>query len=205
MHVATTAPVPVTVLPSAIETLSAAQPFDAVVCALVLCSVADLGDALRQINSVITDGGELRYLEHVASSGWPGRLQRLADATVWPLAVGQLPHSSRHRTCARRGRIHYLHCTPRAGADTDALAGVGARPVVGVRPRPCDQDRAVDHQRSPARSTPARGRRGSRSSAPRPGCRTPLERCCRPRSCRRRPCCLEPVVVHLGRIGHVHP
>lgn len=42
MHVATTAPVPVTVLPSAIETLSAAQPFDAVVCALVLCSVADL-------------------------------------------------------------------------------------------------------------------------------------------------------------------
>ena len=87
-HAATTAPVPVTVVPAAIETLSPAEPFDAVVCALVLCSVADLGHALRQINSVLTDGGELRYLEHVASSGWPGRLQRLADATVWPRLSG---------------------------------------------------------------------------------------------------------------------
>ena len=85
---ATTARVPVTVIPSAIETLSDTEPFDAVVCALVLCSVADLGHALSQINSVLEDGGELRYLEHVASSGWPGRLQQLADATVWPRLSG---------------------------------------------------------------------------------------------------------------------
>ena len=87
-HAATTAPVPVIVVPAAIETLSPAEPFDAVVCALVLCSVTDLGHALGQINSVLTRGGELRYFEHVASSGWPGRLQRLADATVWPRLSG---------------------------------------------------------------------------------------------------------------------
>lgn len=82
------ATVPVTVLPAAIETLSTAEPFDAVVCALVLCSVADLGDALAQIKSVLTPGGEVRFLEHVASAGWPGRVQRLADATVWPRLSG---------------------------------------------------------------------------------------------------------------------
>lgn len=87
-HAASAAAVPVTVVPSAIETLSAAEPFDAVVCALVLCSVADLGHALAQIKSVLKHGGELRFLEHVASAGWPGRVQRLADATVWPRLSG---------------------------------------------------------------------------------------------------------------------
>ena len=85
---ATAAPVPVKVVPSTIETLSAARPFDAVVCALVLCSVADLGHALSQIKSVLKHGGEFRFLEHVASAGWPGRVQRLADATVWPRLSG---------------------------------------------------------------------------------------------------------------------
>ena len=87
-HAATTAPIPVTVVPSSIETLSAAEPFDVVVCALVLCSVADLGQALSQIRSVLKDGGELRFLEHVASAGWPGRVQQLADVTVWPRLSG---------------------------------------------------------------------------------------------------------------------
>lgn len=85
---ATAAPVPVTVVPSSIESVPAAEPFDAVVCALVLCSVADLGHALSQIRSVLKDRGELRFLEHVASTGWPGRVQRLADATVWPRLSG---------------------------------------------------------------------------------------------------------------------
>jgi len=33
-------------------------------------------------------GGELRYLEHVASSGWWARLQKLANATIWPRLLG---------------------------------------------------------------------------------------------------------------------
>jgi SAM-dependent methyltransferase len=59
-----------------------------VVCSLVLCSVGNPDVVLRQLNSVLKPGGELRYFEHVASSGWRGSLQRLADATVWPLVSG---------------------------------------------------------------------------------------------------------------------
>lgn len=80
--------VPVTVVESTIEALPDGEPFDAVVCSLVLCSVADPDVVLHQVNSVLKPGGELRYFEHVASSGLRGSLQRLADATVWPRISG---------------------------------------------------------------------------------------------------------------------
>lgn len=81
--------VPVTVVESTIEALpSGTEPFDAVVCSLVLCSVEDPDAVLRQLNSVLRPGGELRYFEHVASPGWRGALQRVADATVWPRIAG---------------------------------------------------------------------------------------------------------------------
>lgn len=81
-------PIPVTVVESTIEALPTGEPFDAVVCSLVLCSVDDPDAVLRQLNSVLKPGGELRYFEHVASSGWRGSLQQLADATVWPRISG---------------------------------------------------------------------------------------------------------------------
>ena len=63
--------------------------FDAAVSCLVLCSVADPGRALAEIRRVLRPGAELRFLEHVASPR-PGRrrVQRAADATVWPLVSG---------------------------------------------------------------------------------------------------------------------
>lgn len=82
------ASVPVTVIESTIESMPSTESFDAVVCSLVLCSVEDPDAVLRQINSVLKPGGELRYFEHVASTGWRGWLQRLADSTVWPRIAG---------------------------------------------------------------------------------------------------------------------
>jgi predicted methyltransferase len=65
------------------------------VCSLVLCSVDDPDQVVRQLFSALKPGGELRYFEHVASSGWRDRLQRFADATLWPRMAGNC-HTHRH-------------------------------------------------------------------------------------------------------------
>ncbi|CAN5745949.1 class I SAM-dependent methyltransferase [soil metagenome] len=85
---AAAASVPVDVTGETVEKMADAAPFDAVVCSLVLCSVADPDDVLRQLYSRLSPGGELRYLEHVASTGARGGLQRAADATIWPRLLG---------------------------------------------------------------------------------------------------------------------
>jgi SAM-dependent methyltransferase len=85
---ATTAPVPVSVSDCTVEELDPGASFDAVVCSLVLCSIDDQEGVLRQLFSHLRPGGELRYLEHVASGGVRGGLQRLADATLWPRLFG---------------------------------------------------------------------------------------------------------------------
>lgn len=82
------ATVPVVVREQTVEHFTGGEPFDAVVCSLVLCSVGDLNSVLRQIFSWLRPGGQLRYIEHVASGGLRGRLQRLADATLWPRLFG---------------------------------------------------------------------------------------------------------------------
>jgi protein-L-isoaspartate O-methyltransferase len=92
---AETAPVPVVVSTDTVEQFSAGEPFDAVVCSLVLCSVEEPDSVLRQLLSVLRPGGELRYLEHVASSGPRARLQKFADVTLWPRLLGNC-HTHRH-------------------------------------------------------------------------------------------------------------
>ena len=82
------AAVPVVVSTDTVERYSTDEPFDAVVCSLVLCSVDDPDAVLRQLFSMLRLGGELRYLEHVASEGARARIQRAADATVWPRLLG---------------------------------------------------------------------------------------------------------------------
>ncbi len=81
-------PVPVVVSGDTAEGFSDGEPFDAVVCSLVLCSVRDPASVLRRLHSFLRPGGQLRYLEHVASAGVRGGLQRLADATLWPRLFG---------------------------------------------------------------------------------------------------------------------
>ena len=88
---AANATVPVTVTGETMEQFSLdihAQPFDAVVCSLVLCSVRDPDTALRHLYALLRPGGQLRYLEHIASAGMRGRWQRLVDATLWPRLFG---------------------------------------------------------------------------------------------------------------------
>jgi SAM-dependent methyltransferase len=85
---AAVAPVFVTVSGETVEGMADSGPFDAVVCSLVLCSIGEPEDVLRQLYSRLRPGGELRYLEHVASPGVRGGLQRVADATVWPRLLG---------------------------------------------------------------------------------------------------------------------
>ena len=85
---AASASVPVTVTTDTVEEFATKEPFDAVVCSLVLCSVDDPDGVLRQVFSLLRPGGELRYLEHVASGGARATLQKLADATIWPRLLG---------------------------------------------------------------------------------------------------------------------
>lgn len=89
------APVPVTLTAETVERFRDGEPFDAVVCSLVLCSVEDPGAVAAQLYSALRPGGELRYLEHVAGTGARARLQRVADATVWPRLAGNC-HTHRH-------------------------------------------------------------------------------------------------------------
>jgi SAM-dependent methyltransferase len=94
---AATVPVSITVSTDTVEQFatSGGEPFDAVVCSLVLCSVSEPDTVVRQLHSLLRPGGELRYLEHIASAGWRSRMQKVADATVWPRLAGNC-HTHRH-------------------------------------------------------------------------------------------------------------
>lgn len=87
---ARTAAVPVTVVDGVADRLPADDgTVDAVVATLVLCTVPDQPSALAEIIRVLRPGGRLHFWEHVRAEG-PGlaRVQRLVDATVWPLVGG---------------------------------------------------------------------------------------------------------------------
>lgn len=90
------APVPVDVAHQTVESFVTDDQFHAVVCSLVLCSVDDPDGVVRQVFSLLRPGGEMRYLEHVASDGMRGRLQRFVDAsTLWPRLAGNC-HAHRY-------------------------------------------------------------------------------------------------------------
>lgn len=95
------APVPVEVVDGLAEDLPVKDSAaDAVVCALVLCSIPDQETALREIRRVIVPGGQFRFLEHVrADTPAMIRVQRFMDATFWPRIAGGC-HLGRDTTTA---------------------------------------------------------------------------------------------------------
>jgi ubiquinone/menaquinone biosynthesis C-methylase UbiE len=95
------APVPVEVVTGVAGRLPAGDvSFDAAVASLVLCSVPDQRAALAEIHRVVRPGGQLRFFEHVLGDT-PAlrRVQRLFDATVWPVLGGGC-HAARDTAAA---------------------------------------------------------------------------------------------------------
>ena len=84
------AAVPVVVRSGSAESLPLPDgSVDAGVLCLVLCSISDRAGALAELARVIRPGGELRFLEHcIAETAGLRRVQRIADATLWPLLAG---------------------------------------------------------------------------------------------------------------------
>ena len=60
---------------------------DAVVSALVLCSVDDLAGSLKEVRRVLRPRGEFRFLEHVRGPGVGGALEDLLDP-LWSRIAG---------------------------------------------------------------------------------------------------------------------
>lgn len=83
------APVPVTVVPGHADALPAEDgAYDAAIVSLVLCSVPDPSTALPEIRRTLRPGGQLRFFEHVRSSGSVrGRLED-ALTPLWSHLAG---------------------------------------------------------------------------------------------------------------------
>ena len=89
-HAAAKAQVSVDVRASTAEQLPVAEAsMDAVVFAMVLCSVKDQRTALTEAVRTLRPGGQIRFLGHVRADT-PGlaRVQDVLDATIWPHLLG---------------------------------------------------------------------------------------------------------------------
>lgn len=95
---------PVEVEPTGAEQLSFADDtFDAVVCSLVLCTVPDPAQTLREIRRVLKPDGQLRFMEHVRPRGIGGRVTDVI-APVWRhVAAGCHPNRRTEKIIAESG------------------------------------------------------------------------------------------------------
>ncbi len=135
-RVADDAPVPVRVIDGLAGALPAeAESFDAGVASLVLCTMPAPASALAELYRVIRPGGELRFYEHVlAPKPAVARLQRLADATLWPRIAGGC-HMARNTAAAMEKAGFVLESHERFGFSPGALQPPVPH-ILGVARRP---------------------------------------------------------------------
>ncbi|MFG2086845.1 class I SAM-dependent methyltransferase [Spirillospora sp. NPDC048824] len=133
------APVHAEVIDGAADRLPAADAScDAAVVSLVLCTVPDPAVALAEIHRVLRPGGQLRFLEHVrADTPARRRVQRLADATVWPLLNGGC-HTGRDTAGAiERAGFTVTRLDRLTTADT-GIPAPAVPQILGTAQRPAD-------------------------------------------------------------------
>ena len=136
------APVPVRVVDALAEDLPGADgEYDAAVVALVLCSVPDQAAALAEIRRVVRPGGQLRFLEHVAAErpGGLRRVQRVADATVWPRLFAGC-HSGRDTAAAITSAGYVITDLRRFRFPATGPGSPTSPNILGTAVRPDDQE-----------------------------------------------------------------
>lgn len=103
---------------------------DAVVSTLVLCSVDELERSLTEIRRVLRPGGELVLIEHVATDGTLGSVQRVL-APLWRIVARgcQLHRDTRTATVKAGFDVAGIHAwrLPGGGPAGPAIAGVARR------------------------------------------------------------------------------
>jgi ubiquinone/menaquinone biosynthesis C-methylase UbiE len=83
------AAVPIRVVDARAEALPLSdEAVDAAVTSLALCSVADVGETLRELQRVLRPQGEVRFLEHVLAERGPLRILQRLLAPVY----SRIPH-----------------------------------------------------------------------------------------------------------------
>jgi ubiquinone/menaquinone biosynthesis C-methylase UbiE len=136
LDAARSASVPVRVVDGVAGRLPAEnESFHVGIASLVLCTVPDQDEALAELRRVIRPGGELRFYEHVVSERAAfARLERAADAVVWPRVAGGC-HLSRDTTASIRRAGFEIESSRRFGFGPSAV-GPQIAHVLGSARRP---------------------------------------------------------------------